>query len=66
MEHQSAAQMRNASTTKAPTVVSASKDTKATEKHAPMTTSVLEILVTPKQCAETQTVRSPVAVNVVI
>ena len=55
--------MRNASTTKDPTVVSAWTDTKAMAKRATMTTSAVEILATPTQFAETQTARTPAAVN---
>ena len=59
----SAAQMRNASTPKDPTAVIAKTDTKVMEKRVTMTTSVIEILATPTQCAEIQTVRTPAAVN---
>ena len=55
--------MRNASITKDPTVVSACTDTKAMAKRATMTTSVVEILVTPTQFAVIQTVRTPAAVK---
>ena len=60
---QSAAQMRNATTPKDPTTVIATTDTKAMEKRVMTWTSVLEILVTPTQCAEIQTVRTPAAVK---
>ena len=60
---QSAAQMRNASTPKDPTAVSATTDTKAIEKRVMIETSVIEILVAWTQCAEIQTVRTPAAVN---
>ena len=60
---QSAAQMRNASTPKDPTAVSATTDTKAMEKRVMIETSVIEILAASTQCAEIQTVRTPAAVN---
>ena len=64
--HQSAAQMRNASTPKDPTAVSATTDTKAMEKRVMIKMSVLmiiEILAISTQCAEIQTVRTPAAVK---
>ena len=60
---QSAAQMRNASTPKDPTAVSATTGTKAMEKSVMIETSVIEILAASTQCAEIQTVRTPAAVN---
>ena len=60
---QSAAQMRNASTPKDPTAVSAKTGTKAMEKSVMIETSVIEILAASTQCAEIQTVRTPAAVN---
>ena len=60
---QSAAQMRNASTPKDPTAVSAKTGTKAMEKSVMIETSVIEILATSTQCAEIQTVRTSAAVN---
>ena len=60
---QSAAQMRNASTPKDPTAVSATTDTMAMEKRVMIETSVIEILAASTQCAEIQTVRTPAAVN---
>ena len=66
---QSAAQMRNASTPKDPTAVSATTDTKAMEKLVMIKMSVLmiiEILAASTKCAEIQTVRTPAAVNPVL
>ena len=60
---QSAAQMRNASTPKDPTAVSAKTDTKAMEKRIMIETSVIEILAASTQCAEIQTARTPAAVK---
>ena len=59
---QSAAQMRNASTPKDPTAVSATTGTKAMEKSVMIETSVIEILAASTQCAEIRTVRTPAAV----
>ena len=63
--HQSAAQMRNASTPKDPTAVSATTDTKAMEKRVmiKMSVMIIEILAISTQCAEIQTVRTPAAVK---
>ena len=63
--HQSAAQMRNASTPKDPTAVSATTDTKAMEKRVmiKMSVMVIEILAISTQCAEIQSVRTPAAVK---
>ena len=63
--HQSAAQMRNASTPKDPTAVSATTDTKAMEKRVmiKMSVIIIEILAISKQCAEIQTARTPAAVK---
>ena len=63
--HQSAAQMRNASTPKDPTAVSVTTDTKAMEKRVmiKMSVMIIEILAISKQCAEIQTVRTPAAVK---
>ena len=60
---QSAAQMRNASTPKDLTAVSATTGTKAMEKRVMIKMSVIEILAASTQCAEIQTVRTPAAVN---
>ena len=62
---QSAAQMRNASTPKDPTAVSATTGTKAMEKSVMIKVSVIiiEILAISTQCAEIQTVRTPAAVK---
>ena len=59
---QSAAQMRNASTPKDLTAVSATTGTKAMEKSVMIETSVIEILAASTQCAEIRTVRTPAAV----
>ena len=63
--HQSATQMRNASTPKDPTAVSATTDTKAMEKRVmiKMSVMIIEILAISTQCAEIQTVRTPAAVK---
>ena len=63
--HQSAAQMRNASTPKDPTAVSATTDTKAMEKSVmiKMSVMIIEIFAISTQCAEIQTVRTPAAVK---
>ena len=65
LRKQSAAQMRNASTPKDPTAVSATTDTKAMEKRVmiKMSVMIIEILAISTQCAEIQTVRTPAAVN---
>ena len=65
LRKQSAAQMRNASTPKDPTAVSATTDTKAMEKRVmiKMSVMIIEILAISTQCAEIQTVRTPAAVK---
>ena len=57
--------MRNASTPKDPTAVSATTGTKAMEKSVMIKVSVIiiEILAISTQCAEIQTVRTPAAVK---
>ena len=57
--------MRNASTPKDPTAVSATTDTKAMEKRVmiKMSVMVIEILAISTKCAEIQTVRTPAAVK---
>ena len=65
---QSAAQMRNASTPKDPTAVSAKTDTKAMEKRVriKMSVMIIEILAASTKCAQIRTVRTPAAVNPVL
>ena len=68
MGKQSAAQMRNASTPKDPTAVSATTDTKAMEKRVriKMSVMIIEILAASTKCAEIRTVRTPAAVKPVL